>query len=191
MLDFDAQAQLAGATAELMRSCAVATAYSMTTSAYRGLTLWSDMFRVPDVRRTANPFETFWRLSPAGWLPKAQAWPIADLGAWNPYAAVWKRAPYTSWTPFATWNAASWPGWTAVQSKPSAEVKAPTNASGAAVRKASPSGLASYRSAGGHAVAQVIMGPMPDPAAIASLTTATVFTPMQTMLGVWRAALGA
>ena len=64
--------RFADATAELMRSCAVAAAQTMTVSACRGLTLWSDILRPPDRLRVsqlsrpaaANPFEVFWRFSP-------------------------------------------------------------------------------------------------------------------------------
>ena len=59
----------------------------------------------------------------------------------------------------------------------------------AALRVASPSTYASYRSAGGHAVAQVIM-PGAE-AVVASLTTTAVLTQTQTLLGMWRAMLGA
>jgi hypothetical protein len=49
--------------------------------------------------------------------------------------------------------------------------------------------FASYRSAGGHAVAQVI-APTAD-AVIAGLTATAVLTQLQSMLGFWRAAVGA
>jgi hypothetical protein len=50
---------------------------------------------------------------------------------------------------------------------------------------------ASYRSAGGHASAQVIVPDMMPVAEIAEVTATVVLSPMHTMLGVWRAALGA
>ena len=83
MLDYDTHSRLADATTELMRSCAVAAAQTMTASTCRGLMLWSDMLRAPDrrpapqaIRTTAtNPFEVFWRFTPADWMPKASVWP--------------------------------------------------------------------------------------------------------------------
>ena len=78
MLDLDAHTRFADATAELMRSCAVAAAQTMTASAFQGLTLWSDLLRRPEQRpapqairaTTTNPFEVFWRFTPADWMPK-------------------------------------------------------------------------------------------------------------------------
>jgi hypothetical protein len=64
-------------------------------------------------------------------------------------------------------------------------------AAGTAANGAAPpapdAGFASYRSAGGHAVAQVIVPAIE----LAGITATTALSPMQTMLGVWRAALGA
>ncbi len=54
MLDYDTHSRLADATTELMRSCAVAAAQTMTASTCRGLMLWSDLLRAPD-RRPAPP----------------------------------------------------------------------------------------------------------------------------------------
>ena len=207
MLDFDAHAQLADATAELMRSCAIATAQTMTTSACRGLTLWSEMLRAPVQRpgsasnrdTMANPFETLWRLTSAGWMPKVRAWPLdewlpssAPVMGWNPYAAVWGRSPYAAWTPLADWSswghAYRWPTWTMQPATPGL-FAAPAAISQAVLRYASPSAYASYRSAGGHAMAQVVIAPVPD-TVVARMAATAAFTPMQTMLGVWRTVLG-
>jgi hypothetical protein len=145
----------------------------------------------------ANPFEMFWRFSSAGWMPKAQAWPVsnwmpgnASLQAWNPYAAAWGRSPYASWAPLGDW--ASWSGpcyWPAWNPQPAGGLfAAPVAMSQAALRYASSSAYASYRTPGGHAVAQII-APVSD-TVIAGLTARAVFTQMQSMLGAWRAALG-
>lgn len=204
MLDFDAHTRFADATAELMRSCALAAAQTMTVSTYRNLALWSDMLRPsvePRVSRLsatpANPFEAFWRFSPTGWMPKAGIWPqthwppayTPGLG-WTPYAA-WGQSPFTAWPMFSDWSSWSrlyWPSWSG-RSAYAGAFALPEAVTQAALRTASPSAYASYRSAGGHAVAQVIM-PGRD-VAIASLTTTAVLTQMHTMLGMWRAALGA
>jgi hypothetical protein len=178
----------------------------MTTTACRGLTLWSDMLR-PPVRRPAlslshaamaNPFEVFWRMSAAGWMPKARSWPLADWMPadaqalhWTPYAAAWSRAPYASWTPlgdWASWGRVYWPAWT-VQPASAGVFAAPAAMSQRAIRYASPSTYASYRTAGGHAVAQII-APVSNPVT-AGLTATAVATQMQTLFGFWRTALGA
>jgi hypothetical protein len=205
MIDLDAHTRFTDATAELMRSCAVAAAQTMTVSACRSLTLWSDLLRTPVERRVsqpsrpivANPFEALWRFSPMHWMPKSAIWPqsswlpsyTSGLG-WPPHAA-WGGSPYAAWPMFSdwsTWSRLYWPSWSGRSAYASAFIL-PEAATQAALRATSPSGYASYRSAGGHAVAQIIM-PGSD-AAVASLTTTVALTQMQTMLGMWRAALGA
>ena len=54
------------------------------------------------------------------------------------------------------------------------------------MRAPEPAGFSSYRSGGGHAVAQ-IAAPTTE---LVELTATTVLSPMHSMLGVWRAALG-
>lgn len=205
MLDLDAHSRFTDATAELMRSCAVAAAQTMTVSACRSLTLWSELLRTPVERRASqssrpaatDPFEAFWRFSPMHWMAKSGLWPHSNwlpsytsgLG-WSPYAAC-GSSPYAAWPVFSdwsTWSRLYWPSWSGQSAYPSA-FTLPEAVTQAAVRATSPSGYASYRSAGGHAVAQVIM-PGAD-AAVAGLTTTAAFTQMQTMFGMWRAALGA
>jgi hypothetical protein len=205
MLDLDAHARFTDATAELMRSCAVAAAQTMTVSACRSLTLWSDLLRTPAERRVsqpsrpvgANPFEAFWRFSSIDWMPKSAVWPQSNwlssytsaLG-WSPYAA-WGSAPYTAWptlSDWSTWSRLYWPSWSG-QSAYASVFTLPEAMTHAALRATSPSGYASYRSAGGHAVAQVIMPG--SNAAVASMRTTVALTQMQAMLSVWRAALGA
>ena len=205
MIDLDAHNRFTDATAELMRSCAVAAAQTMTVSACRGLTLWSDMLRTPVERRVsqlsrpaaANPFEVFWRFSPMDWMPKSGVWPQSNwlpshtsgLG-WSPYAA-WGSSPYAAWPAlgdWSTWSRLYWPSWSG-QSAYASAFALPEAVTQAALRATSPSGYASYRSAGGHAVAQIIV-PGAD-AAVTKLTTTVALTQMQTMLGMWRAALGA
>ena len=98
MLDYDTHSRLADATAELMRSCAVAAAQTMTASTCRGLMLWSDLLRAPDrrpapqaIRATAtNPFEVFWRFTPTDWMPKAGVWPQGSaIGCRRPAPGSW------------------------------------------------------------------------------------------------------
>ena len=199
MIDLDAHAQLAEATAGLMRSCALATAQTMTMSACRGLTLWSDMLRASGPRPAparsiaANPFDAFWRMSPASWLPAGTpSWPQSfwmsgsvPSFSWAPYAGTWG-------TP---WSLGAWSGWThshwsswSLGTTTADLFAAPAAMTSAMLQAAAPSPYASYRSAGGHAAAQVIMLPEAN-AAMPSLTMKAAITQMQTMLGFWRAAL--
>jgi hypothetical protein len=76
----------------------------------------------------------------------------------------WLGPSVTFWAPLADWRAWSrapfpaWSGWLA-QAPPSTP-RAASN--GAAQRAADDGGFASYRSAGGHATTQVIMGTAPS-----------------------------
>jgi hypothetical protein len=198
MLDTDTHARLADATAELMRSCAVAAAQTLTASACQGLTLWSDMLRAPPGRRAvarpvntaANPFEVFWRFSPTDWLAKANGWPQSTwLPSYASSPAAWGGALH-AWPAFGDWTQwgrVYWPGWHA-QPAQVAPLALPEMAQ-AALRVALPSTYASYRSAGGHAVAQIIM-PGAD-AIVAGLAATAAFTQTQALFGVWRTMLGA
>jgi hypothetical protein len=197
MLDYDTQARLADATAELMRSCALAAAQTMTASACRGLTLWSDMLRSPERRpapqaiRTsaAHPFEAFWRFTPADWMPKASVWPQSH---WLPTSAPgFGWAPYAAWPALPDWSTWSRVYWSAWSSKPqqASALSVPETVTRAALSMASPSAYASYRSSGGHAVAQVIM-PNADTMAAGLAATSLALMQMNTMLSTWRTVLG-
>jgi hypothetical protein len=200
MLDTDTHARLADATAELMRSCAVAAAQTLTASACRGLTLWSDMLRSPAGQRpvarpastgAANPFEVFWRFSPTDWWTKTSGWPQSTwLPSYASGPAAWGTAPY-AWPAFGDWtqwSRAYWPGWQYLSAH-AGPFGIPETVTQTALRVALPSTYASYRSAGGHAVAQVIM-PGTD-AIVAGLAATAAFTQTQALLGVWRTMLGA
>lgn len=102
MLDLKSQSQLAEATADMMRACAVATARAATSSMFQSLSFWSRM------------------LGPVPAFP-ASPWPAA----WS----------YTGMLPTPQQNASP-------DQSP---------------EPASQSAFASYRSAGGHAAAQVIV----------------------------------
>lgn len=199
MIDLDAHAQLADATAELMRSYALATAQTMTTSACRGLALWSDMLRAPGptsapARSTASPFDAFWRMLPTSWLPPGSpSWPQTPWQTywmsggmpafgWTPYTSAW-TSPWSAGN-WATWTSRYWPTWNC--GIPVADPLAAPAAMASAMLQAAP--YASYRSAGGHAAAQVIMLPEPA-AAMPGLTMQAAITQMQTVLGFWRSAL--
>jgi hypothetical protein len=80
-----------------------------------------------------------------------------------------------------------WNGWLA----PRATAATPTRTAPAAKPAVTePPPYASYRSAGGHATAQVIVPDLMPVAEIAEVTATVVLSPMHTMLGAWRAALG-
>jgi len=217
MLDLKAQSELADATAGLMRSCALAAAKTMTASACQGLSLWSDLVRASAIPRArgwwsmappAGPLRLAPWLSPSPWTsvvqinpwspamnPWSAIWPWLparfDGRAWAPYARTWAGPSLTAWMPlagWAAWNRAPLPIWSGrledVQAPPSA-----TSSQGL-MRPAPDGDFASYRSAGGHAAAQVIVA---APAAVARLEgpkVRTLLSPIDTLLGVWRAALG-
>ncbi|HEU4377266.1 MAG TPA: hypothetical protein VFR73_01745 [Hyphomicrobiaceae bacterium] len=198
MLDYDTQARLAGATAELLRSCAVAAAQTMTASACQGLTLWSDMLRpprrppAPAVMRAscANPFEVLWRFTPSDWMPKAGVWPQA---AWVPSPALglgW--SPYAAWSALPNWSAWGRIYWQQWPSQPQqlSPLSVPETVTRAALGLASPSSYATYRSAGGHAVAQIIT-PNADTVVAGLAASSLALMQMQTIFSTWRTVLGA
>jgi hypothetical protein len=192
MLDYDTQARFADATAELMRSCALAAAQTMTASTCRGLTLWSEMLRAPERRpappairaSSINPFEVFWRFTPADWMPKASVWPRSH---WLPSpVSGFGWAPYAAWP---AWTRIYWPAAWPSQPQQANPFSMPETVARAALSMASPSTYASYRSAGGHAVAQVIM-PNADTVAAGLTATSLGLMQMHTMLSTWRTVLG-
>lgn len=196
MLDYDTHARLADATADLMRSCAVAAAQTMTASTCRGLTLWSELLRAAERRpappairaSSANPFGVFWHFTPAEWMPRASVW---RQNHWLPTSAPgFGWAPYAAWTTLPDWSAWSrsyWPAWPS-QPRQASPFSVQEAATRAALSVASP--YASYRSAGGHAVAQVIM-PGADTAVAGLTATSLALMQMHTMLSTWRTVLGA
>jgi hypothetical protein len=207
MLDFKAQSQFIDATAAMMQSCVAAATSTFAASAWQGLSLWSDLLRAAN-----NPFSPpperypYWagapqaRLSvwpsPSNWLAMPQltrwpAWPwLHDDRAvfmdmpWTPFADTWWLGPsFTAWAPLGDWTA--W-GSASFKALNGLLDQAPLMAPRTAARFAPDYGYASYRSAGGHAVAQIAA-----PAAeLAGLTATAVLTPMHNLLGVWRAAFG-
>jgi hypothetical protein len=126
-------------------------------------------------------------------LTRCTAWPwphdqlavFVDM-PWTPFTRTWWPGPsFIAWTPVADWTAwgtASFQAWNSLFNQAShLAPMAPRRAFGPAPDY----GYASYRSAGGHAAAQIA-----TPATeLAGLTATAMLTPMQTLLGVWRAAL--
>jgi len=211
MLAFKAQSQLVDATASIMRAYLSAATNTFAASAGRSLSLWSELLEAASPRQApagwpqpaARPLGPAPWPSPAGWMATPRlaspwsapwsAWPwlagrAADM-SWTPLVQTWWLGPSaTFWAPLADWGAWSrgsfpvWSGWNGMPQVP------PSSAlSNGAARPAPDAGFASYRSAGGHAVAQVIVPAVE----LAGIAATAALSPMQTMLGVWRAALGA
>ena len=168
MLDFRTQSQLIDATAAMMRSCLLATTNNWAASACRGFSLWAELMESGSRRDGALP-----AFGPMLW-PSVVSWadlsglcggPIWQLPAgsaslgWTPFARTWLGPSFSLWAPLADWTAwsrASIPAWN-VWLEPLAGYKASAFADAAGrSTTAEPPSYASYRSAGGHAVAQVI-----------------------------------
>ena len=118
----------------------------------------------------------------------AQDQPLAaEHGCRSPSAP-----PYAAWPAFGDWSAWSrvyWPAWPS-QPQQASLFSVPETVTRAALSMASPSTYASYRSAGGHAVAQVIM-PGADTVMAGLTATSLGLMQMHTMLSTWRTVLGA
>ncbi len=202
MLDFKTQTQLMDATAAIMRSCLTATTNTLAASAWRGFSLWGELVSAGTERATSAaapatpaalwPSMANWMVYPQAYGWPAWAWPSSANGGGMtlaPFARTWMGPSFSLWMPLSDltiWGRSPWPVWNAWLQPAAAP-------SGAKVLPAPvvPEPFASYRSAGGHATAQVIVPATLPVAEIAEATTAAVLTPIQTMLGVWRAALGA
>jgi hypothetical protein len=174
MLDLKTQSQLMDALASIMRAYVRAATETLAASAGRSMSLWTEAMQssVSGNGQNLYPAGMSFAMSPAGWM--AQPW--------------WLGPSAKFWGPLADWGAfgkAPFPGWSAPAKAAPASEKA--TAKGAA-QPAPEAGYASYRSAGGHAVAQVIV---PSIEEWAEITAKATLTPVQTMLGVWRTALGA
>lgn len=205
MLDFRTQSQLVDATAAMMRSAAMATANTWAASACRGLWLWAELLSGGHPRPGPQPQVAsggrgagLWP-SMADWMvaPQLYAWPTwpwlsggaAGMGlAWTPIARSWPGPSFSLWAPLGDWRAwgtpaSAWTGGNAARPQLAAASPAPLPRP-----VAPPSFPASYRSAGGHAVAQVVVSPMEE---LVELGAKAVLSPMHTMLGVWRTALRA
>jgi hypothetical protein len=210
MLDFKTQSQLLDATAAMVLSCVTAATGAFAASASQGLSLWSDLLRAASrplaapaspSRFGADPLGLSLWPSPANWPWMQQLsgwsawpWPPGDLATfvdmpWTPFTRTWWLGPsFTAWAPFADWtpwSGASFQAWNSWLDQ--APLMSSTRVANGAGMHAPDAGFASYRSAGGHAVAQVI-----TPAAeLAEFTATMVMTPIHALLEVWRAALKA
>lgn len=200
MLDLRTQSQLVDATAAMMRSAATATANTWAASACKGLSLWAELLGAGSPRRVparqsavaANPLGPMLWPSMANWMTAPQlyawsAWPwLPGNVAGMELARSWLGPSFSLWAPLADWTAWGAPAcaWTGRNGERPQPVVGPEP-----VRPEAPAGfVASYRSAGGHAVAQIVAAPVAE---LVELSATAVLSPMHTVLGVWRAALGA
>jgi hypothetical protein len=167
MLDFKTQSQLVDATATIMRSYLRAATNTLAASASRSMSLWTEMLDAasPHPASAAQPGQAAQPLV-------ASAWPWLPGNAagmsWTPLAQTWWLGPsVTFWAPLADWRAwgrtpfapfPAWCGWPA----PMAPSTARAPSKGAPQGAADDGGFSSYRSSGGHASAQVIMGTAPS-----------------------------
>lgn len=137
MLAYKTHSQLVEATACMMRWYALATVNASAASASRGLALWTEWLEAAAARQSSvahagRSASMWWLGAGAPWWAQAPAW------------TAWGRVPLPDWN-----------GWIA-QTRP--PMRADAGPSAATLEPAAGSGVAAYRTAGGHAVAQVIMG---------------------------------
>jgi hypothetical protein len=210
MLDFRTQSQFVDATAAMMRSCIAATTSTWAVAACRGLSVWADVLAAGSKSgapawqpaAAAHPLSgmMMWP-SVANWMtaPQLYAWsPWPWLAgnpartAWAPFAGTWPGPSFSLWMPLADWSAwsrASVPAWNGRHDLSPPSPLAMARPQATAMRPTAPAGFSSYRSSGGHAVAQ-IAAPRATETELIELTATAALSPMHTMLGVWRAALG-
>jgi hypothetical protein len=181
MLDLKTQSQLVDATAMIMRSYLRAATNAFAESAGRSMSLWSEMLEAAGPRHApgAQPQPVARPLPPSSWPSTIDwmassrlaapwpAWPwLAGNGAgmsWTPLVRTWWLGPsMTFWAPLADWSVwgrAPFPAWNGRLTQ--AQPATPHAAANGVAQSADDSGFASYRSSGGHATTQVVMGTEP------------------------------
>lgn len=171
MLDYKTQTQLVDATAAMLRSYLAATTNTLAASTWRGLSLWAEMMgaNATGARPVAAKAPTLWP-SMANWMTAPQpyvwpTWPWAASGKaasmpFAPFTQTWFGPSFSMWTQMPDWGVwgrtslPMWNGWLAPRAMATTTAKAQPPARPVA-QEAAP--FASYRSAGGHASAQVIV----------------------------------
>ena len=188
MLDLKTQSHLLDATASILRAYLRAASDTLAASAGRSWWLWAQMWGTGNAHRASpGPTDAPSLLLPATatWLVPVR-WPWFTCGpavTWAPLARMWWVGPsLTLWAASAPWRQLS-PGAFRVGTRWSG----PTPLPQAPAPAAPDPGFASYRSAGGHAVAQVTV-PMVDQ--LADVTTNVSLLPVEAMFSLWLAALG-
>jgi hypothetical protein len=201
MLDYKTQSQLVDATASMLRSYLTASANTLAASTWRGLSLWAEMMggdttgRAPAAAKVPTLWPSMANLMMAPQPCVWPAWPWQATGpaarhGFAPFTGTWPGPSFSVWMQLPDWGVwrksslAIWNGWLAPRTAPPGDEAPPT------ARSAVSEPYASYRSAGGHAAAQVTAPGLMPPAEIAEVGATIVFDPMQTVLGAWRAALG-
>jgi hypothetical protein len=125
------------------------------------------------------PSQGFWQggtCGARGFVPLAPIWwTAAGLGLWAPVANGCAR------------NVGAFRPRTRLSQPTLVPPSAARADAGAGLNAGLDPGFASYRSAGGHALAQVIV---PSTEKLVEVTAKATLSPLEAMLGVWRAALG-
>jgi hypothetical protein len=157
MLAYKTHAQLVEAAASVMRWYALAMVNASTASASRGLALWTEWLEAATAGQPANGGAGPQRaMMPAWpWMPAPMPNASGSAGMWwlGPGASWWVQAP--AWAAWSRAPMSGWNGWL-TQVRPATPAgKAPT---GTTVQATADPGVTAYRSGGGHAVAQVVMG---------------------------------
>ena len=193
MLNSQAQSPLADALASILRAQLRATSDALAASV-RGWSMWTQMLKARpamDEQPMARSFEsTLWSMSwpmnrPLPGLLEGGTCDVARFGFVAFPAIWWAALAHACWAPSA-----------AVRAGKAGLVPQPIFALPPAVLAGGPdpafsagrdASFASYRTAGGHALAQVIVKPSEE---LAQATARAWLSPLEAMLGLWRAALG-
>jgi hypothetical protein len=218
MLNCKAQPHLADAVALVLRAQLSATSEALAAALRGGSMLWTQMLTTwPAMDEQPAPPTQPWSITgpllwpipgpllwPIPWpVQPSLAWSIARSMAWPmhwpsprrspkpwqddagdgtrlgfvPLAPFWWTAGRAFWVPSASAGTA--------RQLAAHQMAEPPSAAYATVGP--DASFASYRSAGGHALAQVIVPPAEE---LAGATAKAWRSPLEAMLGVWRAALG-
>jgi hypothetical protein len=208
MLNSQAQSPLADALASILRAQLRATSDALAASV-RGWSMWTQMLKARPAMDEQPMARTQWPHSRIAWsMPWStfgsalwsMSWPMnrplpglleggtCDVARFGfvAFPAIWWAAlAHACWAPSAAVRAGK-PGLVPqpIFALPPAVLAGAPDPAFSAGRDAS---FASYRTAGGHALAQVIVKPSEE---LAQATARAWLSPLEAMLGLWRAALG-
>jgi hypothetical protein len=153
MLDYKTQAQFVDAAASIWRAYLRATSDALAASAGRNWSLWTQILA------TAHPPGATWP-APAGWTSSSGG--AGTDGA--PLALIsWAGPGSICWAPIADWCVWSAGFMRAATSNP---LPPPPSSLQGQARTEPEASFARYRSAGGHAVAQVRIPTTDEPASL-------------------------
>jgi len=193
MLNSQAQSPLADALASIQRAQVRATSDALAASV-RGWSMWTQMLKARpamDEQPMARSFgSTLWSMSwpmirPLPGLLEGGTCDVARFGFVAFPAIWWAALACACWAPSAVVRA----GKAGLVPQPISALPPAVLAGGPdpAFNAGRDASFASYRSAGGHALAQVIVKPSEE---LAQATARAWLSPLEAMLGLWRAALG-